>query len=81
MSGPTFVDEIKELARLRNSPSGNPRYGVSFKHGRPATRTRIDADINHRIENSELHGVPVKVTVDAWGLIVNVEPVPNPFSY
>ena len=54
--------KIRELTRLRNSPSGNPRWLVTLSDGH-SMPTRPDADANFGIENSELQDTPLTIEV------------------
>ena len=54
--------KIRELTRLRNSPSGNPRWMVTLSDGH-SMPIKPDADANFGIENSELRDTPLTVEI------------------
>lgn len=55
--------KIRELTRLRNSASGNPRWLVTLSDGTSAP-TLADADANFGIENSEFQDTPLTVELE-----------------
>lgn len=59
---------IAEVARVRSSGNGNPRYAVTFTDGTSA-RTVADGQISHYAENSEWVGVDLDVEFTAAGEI------------
>jgi hypothetical protein len=64
---------IRSLERLRLSALGNPSVRVTFSNGLVA-QTVTDGQVGSMIENSEYRDVPVLVTFNAAGRIVNVAP-------
>lgn len=65
---------ITGTERLASSVNGNPRYRVTFADGTDA-RTGIDSQIGYSITNSDLHRVPVEVTFDGRGNLIDARPV------
>lgn len=65
------ISKITSLHRLNASPSGNPRWRVSFEDG-TSYLTLADAACNYGIENAELKDY-VEVTVEG-GRITYLEP-------
>lgn len=60
--------KIRELTRLRNSPSGNPRWMVTLSDGTSAP-IKPDADANFGIENSEFQNTPLTVEIQGGQII------------
>lgn len=71
-----FFSKIKTLNRLQNSVNGNPRYQVIMElpTGEEwVAKTATDSQIGYRIDNREYRNVPVWVTFNGHGSIIDVE--------
>lgn len=65
---------ITHVQRIGTSKNGNPRYRLFFLDG-GTSETATDASIGYSISNSDLHNVPVNVTYNRAGRVINVEPM------
>lgn len=65
---------IKQVARLRNTSSGNPRHVVTFTD-KTVAYVADDAQVNHTIENSEFLDTPLDVEYDEKGRITQLTPL------
>jgi hypothetical protein len=56
------VGKMTGYERLRNSANGNPRYLVQLEGG-AVFKTVRDAQCNHTIENSDVQGATLMMTI------------------
>lgn len=79
MTHTTDSDQIRTIdhvTRARSSRDGNPGYYVTFSDG-SRSQTEDNAQVGYMIENSDVHGVPVRVTFAPNGRILTVKKVVN----
>ena len=62
---------ITQVKYRDSSRNANPRHWVTFADGSMAS-TEVDGSVGYGIQNSELHGVPVRVEYNRRGHIVHV---------
>lgn len=70
----TFDAVIVSTKSLDNSAAGNPRWRVFLRGGEVLT-TQSDASCNYGINNPEIIGQPVTLTLTASGRISHITPV------
>lgn len=67
-----IIGVIKDIDRLANSASGNPRYFVTMDSG-AGYKTAPDAQVGFGVTNDEYnHGATVRITLDARSEIVGI---------
>lgn len=69
-----IIKTITGVEALNASAIGNPQFKVMCTDG-TSYRTKTDAAVNYKIQNSENHNVPVELTLTANGRIVYVNPI------
>jgi hypothetical protein len=74
----TQVKTISGLERLRNSPSGNPHWKVSFADGVVA-QTPVDAALNFQIDPDALVGQWMEIAFDANGEVIGIAEIGHNF--
>lgn len=70
-----LANSIMGLKRLKNSVNGNPRWEVTLEMMESApwvAKTSADSNIGCTIDNSEYRDVPVWVTFNGRGSIIDV---------
>lgn len=63
---------ITQVKYRDSSSNANPRHWVTFADGSMAS-TEVDGSVGYGIQNSELHGVPVRVEYNKGGAISFVQ--------
>ena len=70
---------ITQVKYRDSSGNANPRHWVTFADGSMAS-TEVDGSVGYGIQNSELHGVPVRVEYNSRGHIVHVRTMDGRFQ-